>query len=289
MPNLLNNISDHKKTVILLGAYLLVLISIPLSFSLVQSSQIFKSRASETKAKVTQIQSTKASEVPKSSPLEDLKKLAQESPKNAAPSPVSSAVSFGPTLKFKVALEGRPTNNQSGKLFLGLAQGNSSIKPTYLLTFSVDLPLSGQYSGLSLAGLSSGSTYTAYLKGPAQIDKAVTFNMGPAETNLNARQTITLISGDLNEDNTVTDTDSTIVSGLIGTTTKSVNWNPAADFNGDGTINSFDLAYVTKNKGKVGDSGIWISPPPEASPAALLRTGSPSAVGGYWLYFPPIE
>lgn len=266
------------------GVYLLVLISIPLSFMMVQSSQIFKSSASEVKP-VKNITTATASAVPKSSPLEDLKKLTSQLPSESTESSSpTTASNFGPTLKFKAVIEGRPaTNLSASKLFVGLAPGAPTTKPTYLLTFSLDLPASGVYSGLSLAGLTAGGNYTAYLKGPGQIDRAISFTMSGGETNLNSGNAIDLTSGDVNEDNTVSDADQTVVSSLYGTNTKSSNWNPSADFNADGVINNFDLNYVTKNLGKTGDSGVWVSAPQSGGPAGSVEGAEAE---GMWIWVP---
>jgi hypothetical protein len=70
----------------------------------------------------------------------------------------TTAVSFGPTLSLKLALEGRPLASQSAKVFLGIASVNSSPNnPQYLLSFTLDLPNSGIFSGISLAGLTNNT------------------------------------------------------------------------------------------------------------------------------------
>ena len=278
MSNLLLYLDYYKRTILFVGGYVVVLISIPLTFMLVQSSQIFRSRASEVKTNINTSQKT-TSEVPSSSPLEDLKALSESQiPQpgvQSATSP-SSAVSFGPTLKFLINIEGRTANKQStSKVFVGISSGIPTTKPTYLLTFSVEVPASGIFSDLSLAGLTTGSTYTAYIKGPGQIDKAVPFTMSSTETNLNNGQALILTSGDLNEDNQVSEVDQNLVTTLYSTTPNSSNWNPNADFNADGIVNQLDVNIVKANLGKIGDSGIWVSPA--------------GATGGFWMYFPSVD
>lgn len=280
-----------KEKVTLIG-FLIILFSIPVSFTLLKNTQVFKSKADEIKP-VKRVASSSATlrPVPSTSPLEELNKLIQASPApeqtSADSSPTTSTptptplpnLAFGPTLNLKINIEGRPKDKYAGKVFVGIASGNTSTNPAYLLTFSIDFPDSGVFAGLSLAGLNPGSTYTAYIKGAAQIDSKATFVMSPTESTLNSGQALGLITGDLNEDNTVNATDYAIAKNLYGTITSSRVWNPRADFNLDGIINNYDLAYVTKNLGKTGSSGTWFSPPPQAT-----SSGSPS--GGYWLYLP---
>lgn len=316
-----------KVQIIALIGFLIVLISIPISFSMVKQTQIFSSKASEQKKVSTNsafTTATKQRPVPSNSPLTDLQKLIQESGgviETPFPTPTASAdiisnsgtnLSFGPTLNFKAVLEGRPADDQSDKMFVGIASGTTALNPTYLLTFTVDIPKDGIFKGLSLAGLNPGSVYTVYLKGTSQIDSASTFTMNPNETNLDDLKGIVLISGDLNEDNVINAADYTIARNLFGITPLSANWNPRADINKDNIINNWDLLYINNNFGKVGASGTWISTPkttssiinqntapPVGGPAnfgdlLLISNSSPSAEAtsstipssGYWLYVP---
>ncbi|MDO8498696.1 MAG: dockerin type I domain-containing protein [bacterium] len=275
------------KKVIVVAGFLFILISIPLSLTLVKNTQIFKSRALETKTNKQQtstLDKQLTKEVPATSPLSDLKKQLEESltPPTATPTPMAN-LAFGPTLTLKISIEGRPKDKQAAKVFIGIAEGETSTKPKYLLTFTVNFPDLGVFSGLSLAGLNPGSVYTAYIKGPGQVDTASTFTMGPNETHLNNDQSLTLLSGDLNEDNTVNTADYTLAKNLYNTTPSSSNWNERADFNLDKVINNLDLSLILKNFGKIGDSGAWYSPPPSASGSAT-PSGGPS--GGYWLWIP---
>ncbi len=293
MDNLTAYLSYYKQNIFLGVGYLAILISIPLSFSLVKDAQVFRSRASEVKptpAPITQ-KVTGLQNIPAASPLDELKKATEiptPIPNNSTPTS-SSNINFGPSLKFKVILEGRGTNDNSAKIFIGLAAGQPSVKPTHLLTFTIDIPASGMFTGLSLAGLTAGSTYTAYLKGPGQIDVASTFTMLAGESSLNSNDPLILPSGDLNEDNTVNDADLTLINKLYGTTPSSANWNSKADFNGDKVINSWDIAFVNKNLGKVGASGIWYSTPPSTSTSGGQggMVTLPDPIGpGRWVWVP---
>lgn len=293
------------KQIIIIAGFVLILISIPLMFIMIKNTQIFKSRASEIKRdrfsdqEISAEASGSAQEVPEDSPLSTLQSLLQNASPSAAavndisPTPTTAPnLAFGPTLNLKIALEGRQEGKQAAKIFIGIGSGSSTTKPTYVLSFTIDVPDTGMFSGISLAGLNPGSTYTAYVKGPSQIDSSSTFIMSPTETNLNSGQALNLLSGDLNEDNTVNSADYTIAKNIYGATSSSSNWNSRADFNGDRVINNLDLSILMKNFGKIGASGIWYSSIPTATSSAtptVTNSGSPqdnSHSSGYWIWVP---
>lgn len=227
-----------------------------------------------------------------------------DQPMAGAASPLSD-VSLGPTLNMKISIEGRAKANYQTKAFVGIAQGKPTTKPKYLLSFTVDFPKSGIFNGLSLAGLESGTAYTAYIKGAAQIDSAATFTLKPTVNILSSSSTIALISGDLNEDNIIDASDYTIAKNLYGATPSSSNWNERADLNLDGTVNNIDLLFINKNIGKTGASGVWYSrittpssggaelEEPTQSSVPSLSSGYESSSeasihsSGYWLWIPP--
>ncbi len=297
----------RKQTVVLIG-FLILVFSIPLGMLLVKQSQIFGSKAAGPQiTPIIPSVATTAQEVPATSPVGSLEKYLSTAAAAVAPTPTptpaaTSALSFGPTLNFKISVEGRTDGKEAlSDVFVGIAAGaTSSARPNFLLSFTVNIPDSGEYGGLSLAGLDTSSIYTAYIKGPGQIDSASTFSIGPAVTNLNGGQPITLLSGDLNEDNTINTADYDIVKGLLGKKTGDADFNPRADFNNDGVINTMDLAYVIRNFGKTGVSGPWYSPIPSPpvstssatpaggalSPMESTSTGSATSGGGYWVWVP---
>ncbi len=288
---------------LMLGVYVFILLSIPVGAYLASQRQTVKSSASEQKNAKPVVQ---VPPKPSTSPAKQLLSTSQTavSDQKTSPSPSPSgesptiATSFGPTLTFKVSLEGRPPGNQATKMFVGIAEGSLSSNPKFLLSFTVDLPASGEYSNLSLAGLNSGSQYTALLKSSAQIATSSAFTMSPTTTNLNNGEPINLISGDLNEDNVVNSADYSVAQKALGTTPNSSNWNENADFNKDGVINAFDLGFIIKHMGQTGDSGTWTSPipPPTASSSAVLTSpavggpidspGPPSREAGHWIWIP---
>lgn len=276
---------------LLLGIYIFLVLSIPAGSYLASQTQTTKGKASESKEPIVKV-------IPKQTPssAKELLSTSQTNAPTASPE-TTIATSFGPTLSLKATLEGRPKDNQSTRLFVGIAEGSLTTNPKFLLTFSINLPNSGEYNGLSLAGLTPGNKFTALLKGSAQIATSSAFVMSPTTTNLNGGDTLNMLTGDLNEDNAINSSDYSIVKTLLGANSKSRNWNENADFNKDGVINSFDLAIITKNLGQIGASGAWTSPIPKvATPSgALTPTDSETLpVGsamdgtntGYWLWIP---
>lgn len=284
------------KSRIVLGVYIFLILSIPVGAYLASQNQTIKSSASETKLTSPITKTTPPPTTTKSArDLFDLTKVKSPSPTPATqstpePSTPTIANAFGPTLSLSVNIEGRK-NDQSTKLFVGILQGPIVSNPKFLLTFSVDVPASGQVGNLSLAGLTSGTQYTALIKGSAQIATSSAFMMAPSVTNLNSGQPLNLITGDLNDDNTINSADYSIAQKALGSTATSSNWNANADFNLDGIINAFDLSFIIKNLGLIGDSGTWVSPIPQvASPSASLNNPQPmGAAGGqagYWIWVP---
>lgn len=290
---------DSKRNQIIGAAvFVFMLISIPLSFSLVKQSQIFKSHASESNSDsletlLRKAQATpSASLSPTTSPLDEIKKMTEVAG-SGTPTPGSLGAStdnlaFGPTLSFKVTLEGRPVGKNAAKLFVGIASGTPAKTPTYLLSFTVDLPDSGEFSGLSLAGLNPGSVYTAYLKGPVQLATSSAFTMAPNVSSLNNSLPLTLLTGDLNQDNIINSADYTIAKNAYGSTSASSNWNPAADFNLDGVVNNVDLGYILKNFSQTGTSGTWYSPPPATGSGVPVGGPESTSSGNYWLWVPQL-
>lgn len=148
--------------------------------------------------------------------------------------------------------------------------------PTFLLSFTVDLPASGEFANLSLAGLLSGRNYYAILKGEAQIATSSAFTLSPTVTRLNNAAALTLLSGDLNDDNTITSADFDLAKASFGK-------NGLADLNKDGVVNLLDLSIIQKNMGKVGATGVWVSPQPKtATPSGAVNQG-------YWIFVPNLD
>jgi hypothetical protein len=210
-----------------------------------------------------------------------------------------------------LSIEGRPkTQQQEPKLFVGLASGQSTTNPQYLLSFTVDASASGQPKELlPLSGLTTGDTYTAYLKGQATLSTASTFTVKPNTADLG---TVQLLVGDLNDDNVIDQQDKDLFMKSYGARSGSEKWNPIYDFNLDGVLNAADLAFITKNMNKTGSSGQWGSKLPasatasaspvatsagslleeelQASPTSSPQGGPREIPGqkGYWMWVPSI-
>lgn len=255
------------KQKLLLAGFVILVISIPVGSYLLSERQTVTSKAEE---KIDR-------SILKLEPLQEVSPQIPTTPEIPDP---SSSVSYGPTLNFKVNPEGRPQGKMATKIFVGIAEGKPIGTPTYLLQFNVDLPDSGAFEGLSLAGLTSGNLYTAFLKAPAQIATSSAFLMVPTTTTLNSGNPINLTTGDLNEDNLINSADYVIAKSALGASPSSSNWNSLVDFNLDNIINSLDLGIILKNMSKIGETGVWVSPTPQGS-------ASPSGQG-YWLFIPNI-
>jgi len=281
---------------LILGIYIFIILSIPLgAYFLSESSTAPTSDVESTPAienkPITSSPSPSPTSRPTSiltSPTDLLEELTLDESSDEPGATPTTATSFGPTLSFKVKLEGRPENNQSSRMFIGIAEGTIGTNPTFVLSFTVDIPSSGEFSNISLAGLTSGTTYSALLKGPSQIATSSAFVMTPTVSTLNNGDAILLLNGDLNEDNVVNSADYSIGQTALGSTEGSGNWNENVDFNRDGIINILDIGYIIKNFGKSGDSGAWTSPlpTPSTSPTGGVNDATPSAAGGYWIWVP---
>lgn len=287
----------------LLGVFILLTISIPVGAYLVSQNQTFKfiatgpnAQSSESIKERTKIIDNPASSKPTASPSNKqgqsiLEELALELEGSPSPSPSSGdttiATSFGPTLSLRAKLEGRKEGNQLTKLFVGIVEGTIGANPKFLLSFTVDLPENGAYTGLSLSGLNPGGSYTALLKGSAQIATSSAFVISPTETKLNADEPLNMFSGDLNDDNMINSSDYSLAQSSFGATPTSTNWRELADINKDAIVNTIDISIVAKNLGRIGASGSWTSPAPAASNSAKVTT--PSSAGGYWIWVPELR
>ncbi|MBI2039876.1 hypothetical protein HYT18_02280 [Candidatus Microgenomates bacterium] len=284
------------KVRILVGVYIFLILSIPIGAYLASQQQTIKGQASQEKKTAKPVPTASPSSTKQLQEAAKKKVTSQSPSPSPTPEPTTTvATSFGPTLALKILLEGRPTDNKATSLFVGIVEGVISGSPKFLLSFSIDLPSSGEYDNLSLAGLSAGSTYTAILKGTAQIATSSAFLMSPSVTNLNGGQPLTLLSGDLNDDNLINSADYAVAKNAFGSAPSESDWNENVDFNKDGRINSLDIALIVKNFGKVGVSGAWVSPLPQiASQSAnlipnpsTLPVGSQGATNsGYWIWIP---
>jgi hypothetical protein len=280
-----------------LGVVILVIVLIPVgSIILSQRLKVNQPPVQSVERKLTGLTQSPSPNSSSSSIDELRKSLGLSSTDLSGNTSSSSADLTGPTMTFKISIEGRPDNDQHDKVTINIAQGEKTSSPQFLASFAVDVPPSGQYSGPSIDGLVLNTTYTAYLKGSAQIDKAVTFTMGATGALLNGGNPISLTSGDLNEDNIIDQSDYDLAKQIWGATPNSSKWNANVDLNADNIINNLDLSLIHNNLGKIGDSGKWYSKvDSSASPSASLITPPniggvqnppPASSGGYWMWVP---
>lgn len=280
------------KEKLLLGFFILLIILVPVGSYLIRqrikasNSNIFNYNKTVTKESTSSAKRTGSTT---NLTTESTSKTNSLDPIPSSDNP-SAQLSFGPTLNFKIKVQGRPVNQQAAKVFLGIVQGTLSSNPKYLLSFMIDVPDNGVYTNLSLIGLDQGSDYTTVIKGPAQIASASAFTVKPTFSDIGI---LNLLTGDLNEDNVINTSDYSIARAALGTTVKSSNWNDNIDFNLDGIINTFDLAVLVQNIGKIGASGPWQSTPSTktaTSSAGMVQafnaTTSGRPQGGYWLWIP---
>lgn len=269
------------KSRLLLGIYVFIILSIPIGAYLASQNQTIKSTAQEVKSKPPIVKASPSSTSSAKQLLGDVRNNLPDETLPSSPSPSSPtiATSFGPTLSFKANLEGRPLKDQSTRMFVGIVEGNLTTNPKFLLSFTVDLPASGEYSNLSLAGLSPGSNYTTLLKSSAQIATSSAFIMAPTVSRLNNNAPLTLLSGDLNDDNVINSADFSIAQKSLGQT-------GVADLNLDGIINAFDLSIIIKNLGQTGASGAWTSPLPKVATPSGGLTPPAGSESGHWIWVP---
>lgn len=297
MNNLLKMFGKREK--IILGVIVALMVFIP-SGSFVLSEVLFSNNVTDDLPTDYKPVSSPR-EVPADTPLSKLVKELHASPSASPVSKIidvtptsteSATLLLGQTLGFRIIMEGRPADQNDAKVFLGLGNGQPANNPKYLLSFLINVGKNGIYTGLPLAGLDDGQTYTAYIKGPSQLATASAFTVKPTPIDLGL---LNLITGDVNEDNVIDSLDYNLVKASLGLTTASQRWNDILDFNRDGRINSLDLTVVSKNLGKIGMSGPWYSSQQQATKSATI-SGSLNPAGspdngpqtgkGYWMWMP---
>lgn len=286
-----------RKQKIILGVIVVLTVLIPTGSFVI--SQSFNKKPEKPFDISSNFPATSPMEVPKDDPFSRLRGEIDDV--TASPNPInvqassseSATLLLSPSLSFKINLEGRPVSNQAARVFLGIASGSATNNPKYLLSFLINVPESGVYKDLNLAGLEQGNTYTAYLKGPSQIATSSTFVAKTAPTDIGI---LSMLTGDINDDNVINTNDSNILKAALGAVLGSAKWSANLDFNLDQRINSLDLSLVTKNINKIGSSGPWMSGIPPASKSASLSgslnpdTGGPDNTPkdgtGYWIWVP---
>src|SRR5687768_1832954 len=129
--------SSVKQRALLIG-FILLVFSIPAGSLLLSQRFNFTPPADKS---FDRSLTNASSPLPKTLPI-TINPSSPPSSTNQSSSTLDDGLSLGPNLKLSVKLEGR-TSDQSGKFFVGIAQGAITANPTYLLTFSINVPTSG--------------------------------------------------------------------------------------------------------------------------------------------------
>jgi hypothetical protein len=101
----------------------------------------------------------------------------------------------------------------------------------------------------SLSGVPTGS-YQLAIKGKKWLQKNVSVDASGGDvTGVN----VTLLPGDINNDNRVNIIDLGLLADAFGSTSSSPKWNANADLNCDGRVDIVDLGLLADGFGKIGD------------------------------------
>jgi hypothetical protein len=93
------------------------------------------------------------------------------------------------------------------------------------------------------------NTYNLAIKGAKWLQRVVAIDATQDVTGLS----VTLLAGDVNNDNIVNAADLTLLSDAYQTTPNDAHWNPNADLNCDNIVNIMDLGLLADAYGNSGD------------------------------------
>ncbi len=113
-------------------------------------------------------------------------------------------------------------------------------------TETVMLNSSGGYTVAAPNG-----SYTLHIKGLKWLAKNATGVVVNSQTVTGVN--VTLLDGDLNNDNVIDLNDFSVMASAFGTSVGQAGWNPIADINCDGTVNMTDFNLFSPNFGLMGD------------------------------------
>lgn len=106
-------------------------------------------------------------------------------------------------------------------------------------------------SGVLTVSTTRQGTFDLAIKGPTFLRKTIrNISVGASGASLSA---ITLLNGDVNGNNKVNSVDTSLIKNAMGSTPGNAKWNPAADLNGSGAVNSTDRSIAVTNNRKNGD------------------------------------
>ena len=112
-------------------------------------------------------------------------------------------------------------------------------------TMTVSVDASGNYIAQNVPT----QAYTVYVQPRTWLRKAIALDLTTNDVTAN----FVLVNGDIDGNNRINTTDRRLISVANGSKPTSANWNPKADLNGDGVVDSKDYAILYKNYGRIGD------------------------------------
>lgn len=146
------------------------------------------------------------------------------------------------TISGTVSLQGR--TNMAQPLTFTLSPAGTTTGA--VLTQTIIPDASGAYSIPNVAA----GTYTIGIKGSVWLRKSVGADTTAGDTIV---PSVTLLTGDLNNDNQVNGTDLSLMRHAYGSVPSKTNWSAAADLNGDGQVSMLDLSLLRANYGRNGN------------------------------------
>ena len=173
-----------------------------------------------------------------------------------------------------IALQGRPTPPHARWEIPLTMELRDPTTDALLQIFS---PRTDNMGRFTIAGVTPG-TYDLRVKGMHTLANrwsGLSLTGGPNSVSLG-----TLREGDADNDNDVDGTDASLLNRAFGTAPGSANWDPRADLNEDGVVNSVDMALLAGSFGQRGDVEVG-SPATALWRAALGRSKEPQLAPGH--------
>jgi subtilisin family serine protease len=145
------------------------------------------------------------------------------------------------TVEGSIIPQGRPFQNTKMDVFFRCKEGGTKYPiPSFTEegNFTIKLP-AGSYELIAKKQHYLTKTISVEITGDNKVQKL---------------QPLTLLAGDLNNDNKIDLADLALLALAYLTESSKKKWNPIADINGDGIINALDLKILIDNYGLVGNT-----------------------------------